>query len=116
MSRRPTEDEIRAAATTYAAALDSGDPHPIKAVTTAMDISRATAHRWINRARTEGILARLGDHEPRRVRWSTGGASWLACYACRHPWPCPNAPKCGTCRDAPPPGYACLTCRREAHR
>lgn len=93
----PSLDEIQSAADTYQAAALSGEK-PVKAVQVHFGVSRATAHRWLVKARTQGLLpppnshgrGSVAEHEPRRARWASG-ESWWACRTCRVPWPCAEA-------------------------
>lgn len=69
------------------------DTKPHKATTLAaktLGLSRATAIRRLAAAREAGLWVD-GLHRPRRVRWTRGEGSWLACAECRQPWPCPEA-------------------------
>ncbi|OLT46481.1 hypothetical protein BJF85_16690 [Saccharomonospora sp. CUA-673] len=86
-------DEI---ADVYRAAVERTE-HPRRAVMNAFGMTRQTAARWIRLAREAGNLPpeqgkafAAGEHYPRRARFGSDRATWLACAECRHPWPCPN--------------------------
>jgi len=73
---------------------------PSKAVAGALGVSPATAGRLIRQARDSGKLPdskkgvanfAASEHTPRKVRWSDGSESWLACIKCKQPWPCEPA-------------------------
>lgn len=73
---------------------------PTQAVAGALGVSGPTAARLVRAARDQGLLPAsqpgritytTAEHQPRRARWSKGTGSWLACRACRQPWPCPHA-------------------------
>lgn len=90
---------LQRVAAIYRAAVDRGAP-PGVAIATELRVSRSTAGRWIRDARDVHMLpptgpgqtvAHRGEHRPRSARWTDASQSWLACAACRQPWPCPKA-------------------------
>ena len=78
---------------TYNAAVQAEEKHQaIKITRQQLSMSRATAHRWLAKAQVFGLIVSYqGDHVPKRARWTSHGSSWMACAACKQPWPCLKA-------------------------
>lgn len=92
---------IGIAALLYGEMVLQGEKNPVALVAAVLDVSRATAHRYLARARKAGLLpevapgrlASVAEHEPRRARWTGTDEGWLACRTCKQPWPCSEGAK-----------------------